>query len=195
MARAKTLKDRFNKQAARINAKGLTNKAGAAITTKELARRALAQAKRHHASAKDRKSSNPNIRAQVGRVQNVGTTRKSKIATGKKLRSARMSAGTNLRTGEKQSALKTGRKAIKASVRKGSTSVRSGSKALSQLAAMDPTTRRELVGGAGRRVGGSSVKGNLKNRQGTNISAQLKNARKKAKGRATASTSARRRNA
>jgi hypothetical protein len=189
MARAKTLEERFTKQATRIVAKGENLKPA------EIQRRALAQAKRHHASAKDRKSKNPNIRAQVGRVQNVGTTRKAKIATGKKLRSARMSAGTNLRTGAAQSALKTGRKAIKTSVRKGTTSAQSGAKALKQLVAMDPTARRSLVGGAGRRVGGSSVKSNLKNRQGTNISAQLKNARKKAKGRAQASTSARRRNA
>jgi hypothetical protein len=106
-----------------------------------------------------------------------------------------MSAGTSLGTGAAQSALKTGRKAIKASLRKGTTGAQAGRKALKQIAAMDPTARRALVGSTGKRAGdtkqvakrrAAGAKGGLKNLQGQDLSKSLKQARESARTKGSA---------
>ena len=181
---ARALKARIKKQTARISkVEGLSKT--------EVTRRATAQAGRHHARAKQSKSSNANVRAQATQARVTPRTKKEQVTKGKALRSARMSAGTSLGTGAAQSALKTGRKAIKASLRKGTTGAQSGRKALKQLAAMDPTTRRGLVGATGKRAGdtkqvakrrAAGAKGGLKNLQGQDLSKSLKGTRQTAAG-------------
>jgi len=192
MAKAKTLKDRYIKQASRI--RNVKNAAGNALSDTEVARRALAQAKRHRDRAKHAKSSNANIRAQADQARLAPRTRKQNIRAGKQIRAGRMRAGQNLATGAAQGALKTGRKAIKKSVRKGSVSAQAGSKAMQQLRAMDPTTRREAVGSAASFSAGQkgTLKGGLKNRQGQALSTAMKAARRRGNTK-TVSTSSRRR--
>jgi hypothetical protein len=178
MAKAqKSFESRFRKQVSRITATGQD------LKPKEVERRAKAQAIRHHAAAQQRSSKNPNIRAQASEARTSPRSPKLQKSRGKALRTARTSAGTNLRTGAAQSALKTGRKAIKASVRKGTVGRKRGSRALAQIAKMDPTTRRALIASSGGRTtrGETAFKGGLKNRQGQDLNLLLKGAKKKAK--------------
>jgi hypothetical protein len=80
-------------------------------------------------------------------------------------------------------------------LRKGSVKGKQGSKALAQLAAMDPTTRRDVIKSTGGRSADKSTnfKGGLKNRQGQDLSLLLKGLRQKAKTKVKAKTATPRR--
>ena len=182
----KTLKQRFKRQATRI----ATTKSG--LSQKEIGRRALAQASRHHARAaipRDTigKKATADTRAFAkasGPERVMATPRKTKKAGGRAIRAGRTAANQALQTGQKLPALKAGRKAVKKSVRKGTTSVKQGRMALTQLASMDPTTRREFLNKAAVAASRRTTRlgrSDFRNQQGQGITAGLKHIRAQAK--------------
>ncbi len=179
MAKAKTLKSRFKNQATQLANQG-TTKSGKTLTNKMIENRALRRATRHADAA----SKNTNRRAfstSTSRKATVSTATKKTIGRG--VRTARTAAGQNIGSGKKQTALKTGRKAIKTSVRRGTVSASAGSKALNTLMRVDPSTRRAIVGASGTRASKKSSfgSGGLKNRQGKDLSLMTKGIRRSAR--------------
>jgi hypothetical protein len=193
----KTLKQRFKRQATRIATSGKD------LSQKEIARRALNQAQRHHgraAAVRDKRGRNATAStrafAQANPSGSATVPRKVKKAAGRAIRSERTRTNKDPGTGKQLTALKAGRKAVKRSVRKGVTSVRQGSRALSDLQKMDPTTRRGFLN-AQAVAAASRQSGNARTQQGKAISLALKGARQEARKassktkRATAKSNAR----
>jgi len=157
---SKTLKQRFKRQATSLIEKGRA-KDGKSLSTKEIGRRAMARATRAHdkaATARQLTSKNAKVRAfaSFAPTRTATTSKSKRQVIGKTVRRARTTSDQNPNTGAQQTALRAGRRAVKASVRSGATSRRSGAKSLAQLAAMDPTTRRTLVNRGNQVASGSN---------------------------------------
>jgi len=189
---AKTLEQRFTNQASTLLAKG-TSRSGKVLSEKEIGRRAMNRATKAHdaaAGARDARSSSKNVRAfsSYHPAHAASATVAQKETIGRTVRRARTSRNENPVTGKKQTALRAGRNAIKASVRKGTTNLKQGSKAMDQLKAMDPTTRRALVAQGGYAAGRSGS--NFKAVKGQTISQDLHGIRKAARAASGAKPSA-----
>lgn len=176
-----TMKQRFNRQKRKLASSGKS--------TEEIGQMAMKRATKHHAAntaarkgrdAQRRQarkaSTNANTRA-FGSLDagGVKTTKVNVQAVGRRVRGDRTRAGQDLSTGAKQSALKTGRKALKQSARRGTVGRQAFKESMRALIAMDPTTRRAFMAGIGDASASrrTSFKGGFKNVAGQSISATL----------------------
>lgn len=182
---SKSLKQRFKNQATAIIVKNKgVSRSGKVLSEKEIGRRSMARAERMHAaasSARDKVSKKANVRAFASKhpTHTATATKTQKNVVGKSIRRARTGRNENPSTGKKQTALKAGRVAVKASVRQGITNSKQGGKALAQLKAMDPTSRRSVVGEGAYQ--GSRASGQFQGVKGNSISHTLQAIRKQAR--------------
>jgi hypothetical protein len=194
----KTIKRRFKDHAKVLIGKGGISRSGKKLSTKEIGRRAMARAERDHAAAagaREKFSGNANLRAFASKRKDFkgkeGSQSKSvRKLIGKSIRRERTRANQDLSTGKQQTALKAGRVAVKRSVSRGDIKKGQGRRALRALAAVDPSTRRSLVGSAAETAANKSGggRGGFTTRKGQAISRAVRAAKKKAAGKTTNKT-------